>query len=51
MLGCLMVLAVLLILQKIIPVHSIKRLEVQFINRQETLAFINDSLPKTTSRC
>ncbi len=41
-LGCLMVLAVLLILQKIIPVHSLKRLEVQFINRQETLAFIND---------
>lgn len=41
-LGCLVVLAVLMILQKIIPVHSLKRLEVQFINRQETLAFIND---------
>ena len=30
---CLMVLAVLMILQRIIPVHSLKRLEVQFINR------------------
>ena len=40
--GCLLVLAVLLSLQKIIPVNSLKRVEVRFINRQETLQHIND---------
>ena len=39
--GCLLVLGVLLILQKIIPVNSLKRVEVRFINRNETMQYIN----------
>ena len=39
--GCLLVLGVLLILQRIIPVNSLKRVEVRFVNRKETLEFIN----------
>ena len=42
LIGCLLVLGVLLILQKIIPVNSLKRVEVRFVNRQETLKYIND---------
>ena len=38
---CIVVLAVLMILQKIIPVNSLKRVEVQFINRLETMNYIN----------
>lgn len=41
-LGCLLVLCVLLVLQKIVPVHSLKRVEVRFVNRQETMQYIND---------
>ena len=39
--GCVLVLGVLLILQKIIPVNSLKRVEVRFVNRKETLEYIN----------
>lgn len=39
--GCLMVLMVLLLLQKVIRVNAIKRVEVRFNNRKETIAFIN----------
>ncbi|MBQ6374226.1 MAG: MgtC/SapB family protein [Clostridia bacterium] len=39
--GCVLVLGVLLMLQKIIPVNSLKRVEVRFVNRKETLEFIN----------
>ena len=42
LLGCLLVLCVLLVLQKIVPVHSLKRVEVRFVNRQETMQYIND---------
>ena len=38
----LIVLVVLKMLQKIIHVHSLKRLEVQFVHRQETLTFLAD---------
>ncbi|MBQ6595266.1 MAG: MgtC/SapB family protein [Clostridia bacterium] len=44
--GCLLVLAVLLSLQKIIRVNSLKRVEVKFIHRQETLQFINEFFEK-----
>ena len=40
--GCLLVLCVLMVLQKIVPVHSLKRVEVRFVNRQETMQYIND---------
>ena len=46
LLGCLFVLAILMIFQKIIPVHSMKRVEVQFINRVETINYINDFFEK-----
>ena len=39
--GCVLVLGVLMILGKIIPVNSLKRVEVRFVNRQETLEYIN----------
>ena len=42
LIGCGLVLGVLLSLQKIIRVNSLKRVEVRFINRQETLQHIND---------
>lgn len=42
LIGCVLVLAVLLSLQKIIRVNSLKRVEVRFINRQETLQYINE---------
>ncbi len=45
--GCLLVLAVLLSLQKIIPVNSLKRVEVRFINRQETMQYINEFFEKS----
>jgi len=46
LLGCLFVLAILMIFQKIIPVRSMKRVEVQFINRVETINYINDFFEK-----
>ena len=39
--GCFLVLIVLQVLQKIIPVNSLKRVEVQFINRADTMDHIN----------
>ena len=42
LIGCLLVLAVLLSLQRIIPVHALKRVEVRFVNRKETMQYIND---------
>ena len=39
---CILVLGVLLVLQKIIPVNSLKRVEVRFIHRQETMNYINE---------
>ena len=39
--GCVLVLGVLMILGKIIPVNSLKRVEVRFVNRAETLEYIN----------
>jgi len=40
--GCFMVLLVLLLLQKLIRVNAVKRVEIRFIKRSETLPFIND---------
>ena len=42
LIGCLLVLAVLLSLQRIIPVHALKRVEVRFVNRKEAMQYIND---------
>ena len=39
--GCVLVLGVLMILRRIIPVNSLKRVEVRFVNRMETLEYIN----------
>lgn len=39
--GCLCVIIVLLLLQKIVRVNAIKKVEVRFTNRAETLAFMN----------
>ena len=44
--GCVLVLAVLLTLQRLIPVNSLKRVEVRFVNRQETMQFINEFFEK-----
>ena len=46
--GCVLVLAVLLTLQRLIPVNSLKRVEVRFINRQETMQFINEFFEKNS---
>lgn len=40
--GCLLVLLVLLLLQKVIRVNTVKRVEIRFIKRSETLPFINE---------
>ena len=45
---CVLVLLVLLILQKIIPVNSLKRVEVRFVNRQESMQFINAFFEKNS---
>ena len=37
LLGCVLVVCVLMILQRIIPVHALKRVEVRFVNRKETM--------------
>lgn len=39
--GCLFVIVVLLLLQKIVRVNAVKKVEVRFIHRVETLSFIN----------
>ncbi len=44
---CILVLGVLMILQRIIPVNSLKRVEVRFIHRQETMSYINDFFEKS----
>lgn len=46
LIGCLCVIVVLLMLQKIVRVNTIKKVEVKFINRTETLAFINNFFEK-----
>ncbi|MBR6707781.1 MAG: MgtC/SapB family protein [Clostridia bacterium] len=46
--GCVLVLAVLLTLQRLIPVNSLKRVEVRFVNRQETMQFINEFFEKNS---
>ena len=40
--GCILVLLVLLLLQKVIRVNTVKRVEIRVIKRTETLPFIND---------
>ena len=42
LLGCVLILGVLLTLQRILPVNSLKRVEVRFVNRKETMQFINE---------
>ena len=42
MFGCAAVLLVLLLLQKVIRVNAVKRVEIRFIKRSETLPFINE---------
>ena len=44
---CALVLAVLLLLQKVIRVNSLKRVEVRFIHRQDTMQYINDFFEKS----
>lgn len=44
--GCLVVLVVLMALQKLIPVNALKRVEVHFIDRQETMNYINSFFEK-----
>ncbi|MBR5231110.1 MAG: MgtC/SapB family protein [Clostridia bacterium] len=44
--GCIVVLLVLLLLQKVIRVNAVKRVEIRFIKRTETLPFINDYFEK-----
>ena len=46
--GCILVLAVLLTLQRLIPVNSLKRVEVRFVNRQEIMQFINEFFEKNS---
>ena len=50
LIGCGLVLGVLLSLQKIVRVNSLKRVEVRFINRQETLEHINEFFEKNNIR-
>ena len=44
---CVFVILVLLTLQKVIRVNAVKRVEVRFIHRNETLQFINDFFEKS----
>ena len=46
LIGCVLVLGVLMVLQKIIPVNSLQRVEVKFITRQETMVYINEFFEK-----
>ncbi len=47
LIGTVLVLAVLLSLQRIIPVNSLKRVEVRFVNRKETMEYINEFFEKS----
>lgn len=40
--GCLVVIVTLMFMQRVVHVHAIKNVEVKFVHRRETLAFIND---------
>ena len=40
--GCLVVIVTLMFMQRVVHVHAIKNVEVKFVHRKETLAFIND---------
>ena len=42
LIGCLVVMLVLLLLQKIVRVNTTKKVEVKFVHRNETLTFINN---------
>jgi len=45
--GCAIVMITLTILQKVVKVNAVKNVEVKFIHRAETIAFINDYFEKT----
>ena len=47
--GCALVLVTLMLLQKVIRVNAIKRVEVRFSNRAETIPFINEFFEKALS--
>ena len=40
--GCFVVIVTLMFMQRVVHVHAIKNVEVKFVHRKETLAFIND---------
>lgn len=40
--GCVLVMVVLNVLQRVVKVNAVKHVEVQFVHRLETLAFINE---------
>lgn len=40
--GCFVVIVTLMFMQRVVHVHAIKNVEVKFVHRRETLAFIND---------
>ncbi|MDD3410829.1 MAG: MgtC/SapB family protein [Eubacteriales bacterium] len=42
MIGCLIVIVTLTLLQRVVRVNSVKHVEIKFIHRVETIAFIND---------
>ena len=42
LIGCLVVIVTLMFMQRVVHVHAIKNVEVKFVHRKETLAFIND---------
>jgi len=44
--GCVLVLMTLVVLQKVIRVNANKRVEVRFIHRNETIAYINEMFEK-----
>ncbi len=43
---CVLVLVVLLLLQRALPVNSLKHVEVRFVNRQETMEYLHDFFEK-----
>ena len=45
--GCTIVMITLTILQRVVKVNAVKNVEVKFIHRVETIAFINDFFQKT----
>ena len=44
--GCAVVMITLTVLQKVVKVNAIKHVEVKFIHRLETIAFINESFER-----